>query len=161
MLATSLNKKYFFELSTCFFCNVLSVIHMREIIYVGVFVGECKNIFQEHSHLLMLYGRSIKFYKPLILHYYGSKEEGEESSQEGSKEEEEGIVLNSSTNKKTHSWVFLFPDLCIERTTCPSRLWVRRMYHSYTPSNTKAVQDFVLHLNAKIWSVRHHTYLRI
>ena len=41
----------------------------------------------------MLYGRSIKFYKPLNLHYYGSKEEGEEDRQEGSKEEEEGIVL--------------------------------------------------------------------
>ena len=50
----------------------------------------------------MLYGRSIKFYKPLILHYYGSKEKGskEEGSKEGSKEEE-GVSHISSTKKET------------------------------------------------------------
>lgn len=40
----------------------------------------------------MLYGRSIKFYKRIKPHYYGSKEEGKESSKEDcSKEEEEGV----------------------------------------------------------------------
>jgi hypothetical protein len=50
----------------------------------------------------MLYGRSIKFYKPLNPHYYGSKEEGKESSKEDcSKEEEEGISHISSTKKNS------------------------------------------------------------
>ena len=85
MSATSLNKKYFFELSTCFFSNVLSVIHMREIICVGVFVGECKNIFHEHSHLLMLYGRSIKFYKPLTSNYMAAKKKAKKVAKKAAK----------------------------------------------------------------------------
>ena len=69
-------------------------------------------IFNEHSHLLMLYGRSIKFYKPLNLHYYGSKEEGEEDRQEGSKEEEEGIVpILPQTKDSTLCGVFCFAGI--------------------------------------------------
>ncbi len=71
----------------------------------------------------MLYGRSIKFYKPLKPHYYGSKEEGKESSKEDcSKEEEEGVSHNSSTKKKSRSAVLFLcrlsnfvHDLCFLR----------------------------------------------
>lgn len=53
----------------------------------------------------MLYGRSIKFYKPLNPHYYGSKEKGskEEGSKEEGSKEEEGISHISSTKKKTRT----------------------------------------------------------
>ena len=62
----------------------------------------------------MLYGRSIKFYKPLNLHYYGSKEKGEEDRQEVSKEEEEGIVPILPQTKEPTRGFFCFSILKFE-----------------------------------------------